>query len=95
MEAIHQFGTNLVAFQPAMGERRWYIIICYLATDDTSTIDSPVIALREHPQGSELLVVGEFNYDLARAKEAGWYKEIATALKETGLEDMSAHFILH
>ena len=38
VEAVREFGPNVVSFQLATGERRWYIIGCYLAPDDTSTI---------------------------------------------------------
>ena len=38
VEAIQQFGPNIVGFQLVTGERRWYIIRCYLAPDNTSTI---------------------------------------------------------
>ena len=30
VEAVQQFGPNLVGFQLATGERRWYIVECYL-----------------------------------------------------------------
>ena len=35
VEAVRQFGPNIVGFQLATGARRWYIIGCYLAPDDT------------------------------------------------------------
>ena len=35
VEAVHQFGPNVVGFQLAIGERRWYVIRCYLAPDNT------------------------------------------------------------
>ena len=38
VEAVRQFGPNIVSFQLATGARRWYIIGCYLAPDDTLTI---------------------------------------------------------
>ena len=65
VEAFQQFGPNVVGLQPAMGERRWYIVGCYLAPADTSTIESVVAALKERPRGAELLVVGDFNANLA------------------------------
>ena len=66
VEAIKQFGQNVVGFQLAMGEQRWYIIVCYLAPDNTLTIESVVTALRERPWGAELLVVGNFNAGLVQ-----------------------------
>ena len=38
VEDIQQFGPNVIGFQMETGERRWYIIRCYLAPNDTSTI---------------------------------------------------------
>ena len=49
VEAVRKFGPNVVRFQLATGARRWYIIGCYLAPDDTSTIESVVAALKERP----------------------------------------------
>ena len=40
------------------GEQQWYIIGCYIAPDNTLTIESVVTALKEHPRGLALLVVG-------------------------------------
>ena len=65
VEAVQKFGPNVVGFQLATGERRWYIVGCYLAPDDTWTIESVVAALKELPRGAELLVVGDFNAKLA------------------------------
>ena len=49
VEDIQKFGPNIIGFQLAMGERRWYIIKCYLAPDDTSMIESAVAVLMERP----------------------------------------------
>ena len=56
MEAVQQFGPNVIWFQLVTGARRWYIVGCYLAPDYTSTIERFVEALRERPMGVELLV---------------------------------------
>ena len=42
-------------------ERRWYIIVCYLATDITFTIESVITELKERPWGLELLVAVDLN----------------------------------
>ena len=57
----------------ATGERWWYIIICCLALDDASKIETFVAVLREHSQVSELLVGGDFNTDLAQPEGARIY----------------------
>ena len=64
VEAIHKFGPNVVGFQLATGELQWYIIGFYLAPDNTSTIDSVVAALKERPQGAELMVAGNLKTNL-------------------------------
>ena len=38
VEAIQHFGPNIVSFQMATGERRWYIMGCYLTPNETSKI---------------------------------------------------------
>ena len=48
----------------AIGKRRWYIIVCYLAHDDTLTIGSVVAAHKGLTQGSKLLVTGDLNSNL-------------------------------
>ena len=89
MEAIQQVGPNVVGFQLAAWKRRWYIIGCYLAPDNTLTIDCVFAALKERPQGSELLVAGDFNTNLDQPEGDRREKEIAAAW----LEDMSAQFL--
>ena len=38
VEAVQQFGPNIIGFQLATGARRCYIVGCYLAPDNTSLI---------------------------------------------------------
>ena len=90
VEAVRQFGPNFVGFQMATGAQRWYIIRCYLAPDDTSTIDIIVAALKERPRGTALLVVGDLNTTLTDPENDRRRTEIAAALTEAGLEDMAA-----
>ena len=65
VEAVQQFGPNIVGFHLETGERRWYIVEFYLTPDDTSTIESVVAAIKERPRGTELLVAGDFNLKLS------------------------------
>ena len=69
MEAIQQFEPNIVGFQMATGEQRWYIIGCYLALEDTSTIEIVITVLKKRPRGLELLVVGDLNAKPGRDRE--------------------------
>ena len=72
----------------------WYIIGCYLASNDTSMIESVVAALKEQPRGAALLVAGDFNTTLTDPENERRGTEIAVALAEEGIEDMVAHFLL-
>ena len=65
MEAVRKYGPNVIVFQLVTGARRWYIVGCYLAPDDTLTIERVVEALRDRPKGAELLVAGDLNTNLA------------------------------
>ena len=58
MEAIQEYGPNVLSFEVATGARRWYIIGCYLAPDDAETIEWVVAALGDRPKGTALIVVG-------------------------------------
>ena len=53
LESVQKFGPNVVGFHLVTGARRWYIVGCYLAPDDTLTIESVVAALKERPRGPE------------------------------------------
>ena len=64
LEAIQLFGPNTVGFKLVTGERRWYIIGCYLAPEGTLTIESVLAALNERSQGYKLLVVEDLNINL-------------------------------
>ena len=69
VEAVTQFGPNVVSFQLAMGARRWYVIGFYLAPDNASTIESVVAALKERPRGTTLIVAGDLTHNLVRPRE--------------------------
>ena len=64
VEAVREYGPNVTSFKLETGSRRWCIIGCYLAPDDTSTIERVVDALRDRPKGTVLVVVGDRNTDL-------------------------------
>ena len=88
VEAVRKFGPNVIGFQLATGARRWYIVGCYLAPDDTSKIERVVEALRSRPRGAELLVARDLNVNLAIPEGDRRAEDIATTLATEGLEDM-------
>ena len=93
VEAVRKYGQNVIGFQLAIGARRWYIVGCYLAPDDTSTIERVVKALRDLPKGAELLVTGDLNINLASPEGDRREEHIATTIATEGLEDMAQHFL--
>ena len=66
---------------------------CYLAPNDTSTIERSVEALKERPKGDELLVARDFNANLVDPEGDRRGENIAAALETEGLEDMLVHFL--
>ena len=94
VEAVRQFGPNIVSSQLATGAWRWYIIGCYLVHDGTLTVESVVTALKERPRGTALVVAVDLNTTLDDPDHNSRGTEIAVALTEEGLEYMAAHFLL-
>ena len=64
-----------------------------MAPDDALTIEDVVASIGKRPWGSVLLVVGDFNNDLAALDVRERDEGIAAALAEEGLEDMSDNFL--
>ena len=93
VEAVRQFGPNVIGFQMATGAHRCYIIGCYLAPDKTSTIESVVAVLKDWPRGTSLLVVGDLNTKLTEPENDRRGTDITTALTEEGSEVMATHFL--
>ena len=60
---------------------------CYLAPDDTLTIERFVEALRSRPKGAELVVVGDLNANLASQEGERRAEDIAATIATEGLED--------
>ena len=71
VEAVQKFGPKVVGFQLETGAQWWYIVGCYLAPNNTSTIDNVVAALKERPMGAKLLVAGDFMQTCRSQRETG------------------------
>ena len=91
VEAVREYGPNILSFEVATGAQRWYIIRCYLAPDDAETIERIVAALGDKPRGTALIVTGELNMDLEDTENNRRGSEIAAAMTEVRLEDMMAN----
>ena len=93
VEAVREYGPNVLSFEVATGARRWYIIGCYLAPDDARTIERVVTALGDQPRGTDLLVAGDLNTYLGATENDRRGSEITAEMTEAGVEDMTAHFL--
>ena len=93
VEAVERFGPNVMGFQLATGERRWYIVGAYVAPEDKVTMETVVAAIGRKPRGAELMVAGDFNVDIMAPEGNRRAENIATDLATAGLEDMAQHFM--
>ena len=93
VEYHHDFGINVVRFQIAWGGRRWYIVGCYLAPYDASTIERIVIVIGQCPHTTNLLVAGNFNACLVIPKENTWDEEVSVALEPVVIKDILENFL--
>ena len=93
VEAVERCGPNVMGFQVASGERRWYIVGAYVAPEDEVTMETVVAAIGRKPPGAELMVTGDFNVDTMEPEGDRRAENIATDLATAGLEDMAQHFI--
>ena len=56
-------------------------------------IDQVVTALVDRPKDTALIVAGDLNMDLGDTQNDRRGSEIAAAMTEAGVEDMTAHFL--
>ena len=71
VEAIRQFGVNVIVFRMKMGEQRWYIVGFYLALGNGTTVRDVEAAMAEKPRGMELIVAGDLNVNLGKVGSRG------------------------
>ena len=84
VEAVREYGPNVLSFNVATGARGWYIIGCYLAPDNADTIERVVTALGDRPKGTALIVAGDLNRDLEDSESNKRGSEIAAAMTRRG-----------
>ena len=68
-------------------------MVCYLAPDNTSKIESVVATLKERLRDAKLFVAGDFNVSLKEPEGDRRGKDIVVAMETEGLEDMLEHFL--
>ena len=93
VEAVQNYRPNMIGYQLATGARQWYIVGCYLATDDSSTMERVVEALRSRPRGAEMMVAGDLNANLAKPEGYRRAEDIVATIATEGLEDTTKHFL--
>ena len=93
MDAIHLYGKSAVSFQLDSGGQRWYIVGCYLARNDASTIEDVVAAISQRLHGAALLLNGYLNTDLEAQEVRAREEKITSAMSMEGLKDISGHFL--
>ena len=57
------------------------------------TIEAVATIIKQFPDGAELVVAGDFNYDLAAAEGSIHGEKITAPLSTSVLEDTSAHLL--
>ena len=93
VESLQTYWANVISFQLASGDMGWYILGCYLAPDNASTIEDVVAAIGKRPQGATLIVFGDFNSNLVEPEGHGYGKAIPEDVSTAGLTDMADHFL--
>ena len=93
VEVVERCGPNVMGFQVATGERRWYIIRAYVAPEDEVTMETVLPEIGQKPPGAELMVAGYFNVDIMAPEGNRRAENIATDLATAGVEDMAQHFM--
>ena len=64
-----------------------------MAPDYASTIENVVAAFSQRPQGAALMVVGNFNNNLAAPEGQAWDEDFAAAMDAVELKVLSRHFL--
>ena len=65
---------------------------CYISSSEASTIENVSATIRARPYGSELLVTGDLNVNLADPEGTLKGEAIADELTAAGIEDMGLQF---
>ena len=76
-----------------MGAWRWFVVGCYLAPDDVTSIEIVTRSTAQIPREAALLLVGYLNTNLVEMEGNKIYEAIAEDLSEAGLKVMSYHLL--
>ena len=89
VEAIRQFGANIIACQLETGEKLWNIVRCYLAPGDGVTIWDVEAVMKKQSRGAELIVVWYLSVYLERMYGQGRDKENCNGCSNDGARGSS------
>ena len=92
MDGIVNFGPNVASFFLTSGPCRWYVFRVYVPPNDAPTVHRIKQALEEAPKGMEVILLGDLSVRLREPRDAK-EDDLATALADSGLGDMTAHFM--
>ena len=84
-------GPNVLTFQLVLGATRWYIIGCYIPSNDLTTLMHVEQAWHACPKGCLPIMLGNLNVNLAALRNER-DKMIAELMDAMALVDMSSHF---
>ena len=92
MEGIVNFGTNVTSFLLTLGLGVWYVVRAYVPPNDVPDVHRIEQTVGADLKVMEVILLGGLN---ARLMELRYTREedLATALADRGLVDMTAHFI--
>ena len=84
-------APGVMTFHLRTGTARYYVIGCYIAPTDTSTVADVRAAWEARPKGCRPLLIGDLNVDLSCPRDER-EEAIAELVDEMDLVDSSAQF---
>jgi hypothetical protein len=90
VESVKLFGSGVISFQLATGQKRYSCVGGYIPPKDESTIESIGKAFDSLPKGPRILL-GDLNVNLNNPRNYHGL-QIATIVADLGLEDLISHF---
>jgi exonuclease III len=90
VESVKRFGSDVISFQLATGQKRYSCVGGYIPPKDESTIESIGKAFDSLPKGPRILL-GDLNVNLNNPRNDRGL-QIATLVADLGLEDLISHF---
>ena len=95
VEDHQKHRLNVARFHLTLGGgRSWFVMGCYLAPDEASSIERVVGSICQCPQETALLVAGDFNANLVEPEGKVREEVIYAVVAMAGLEDMCRTLLL-